>query len=80
MSRSAASFLRASSRTRAAPTSRCLRRAAALGVPVVAIGGITADNAGVLVRAGAHALAVISAVFDAPDVTAAARAIAAAFA
>ena len=35
---------------------------------------------GELVRAGAHALAVISAVFDAPDVTAAARAIAAAFA
>jgi thiamine-phosphate pyrophosphorylase len=49
-------------------------------VPVVAIGGITADNAGELLRAGAHALAVISAVFDAPDVTAAARAIAAAFA
>jgi thiamine-phosphate pyrophosphorylase len=57
-----------------------LHRAAVLGVPVVAIGGITADNAGVLVRAGAHAVAVISAVFDAPDVTAAARAIAAAFA
>jgi thiamine-phosphate pyrophosphorylase len=57
-----------------------LRRAAALGVPIVAIGGITADNAGELQRAGAHALAVISAVFDASDVTAAARAIAAAFA
>jgi thiamine-phosphate pyrophosphorylase len=47
-----------------------------LGVPVVAIGGITAANAGKLERAGAHAVAVISAVFDAPDEEAAARAIA----
>jgi thiamine-phosphate pyrophosphorylase len=53
-----------------------LERARGLGVPVVAIGGITADNAGVLVRAGADAVAVISAVFGAPDVAAAARAIA----
>ena len=50
-----------------------------LGVPVVAIGGITAGNAPMLGRAGADAVAVISAVFDAPDVEAAARAIAAAF-
>jgi thiamine-phosphate pyrophosphorylase len=56
-----------------------LARAAALGVPVVAIGGITADNARELRRAGAHAVAVISAVFDAADVAAAARAIAAAY-
>jgi thiamine-phosphate pyrophosphorylase len=53
-----------------------LARAGTLGVPVVAIGGITAENAGSLERAGAHAVAVISAVFDAPDVEAAARAIA----
>jgi thiamine-phosphate pyrophosphorylase len=53
-----------------------LARAGTLGVPVVAIGGITARNAGNLERAGAHAVAVISAVFDAPDVEAAARAIA----
>ncbi len=53
-----------------------LARAGALGVPVVAIGGITAANAGNLERAGAQAVAVISAVFDAPDVEAAARAIA----
>ena len=53
-----------------------LEQARALGVPVVAIGGITAANAPVLVRAGATALAVITAVFDAPDVEAAARAIA----
>ena len=45
-------------------------------VPVVAIGGITADNAAALLRAGADAVAVITAVFDAPDVEAAARAIA----
>ena len=53
--------------------------ARSLGVPVVAIGGITAANAPVLVRAGASAVAVITAVFDAPDVEAAARAIANAF-
>ena len=40
-----------------------LVRAATLGVPVVAIGGITLENAGELVRAGADAVAVISAVF-----------------
>ena len=56
-----------------------LERAGALGVPVVAIGGITAENAGELTRAGAHAVAVISAVFGAGDPAAierAARAIA----
>ncbi len=56
-----------------------LGQARALGVPVVAIGGITATNAQVLVRAGAHAVAAITAVFDAPDIEVAARAIAAAF-
>ena len=40
-----------------------LGRARALGVPVVAIGGITAANAPELIDAGAHAVAVISAVF-----------------
>jgi len=39
-----------------------------LGVPIVAIGGITAENGAALVRAGADALAVISAVFDAADI------------
>jgi thiamine-phosphate pyrophosphorylase len=53
-----------------------LERARSLGVPVVAIGGITADNARELFRAGADAVAVITAVFDAPDVEAAAHAIA----
>jgi thiamine-phosphate pyrophosphorylase len=56
-----------------------LVQAGSLGVPVVAIGGITADNARALARAGAHAVAVISAVFAASDVESAARAIAAAY-
>ena len=51
-----------------------LTRAADLGVPVVAIGGITADNAGALVAAGANAVAVITAVLGAADVPAVARA------
>ncbi len=41
-------------------------------LPVVAIGGITAANAASLIDAGADAVAVISAVFDASDVQAAA--------
>ena len=43
------------------------------GLPVVAIGGITADNASPLIAAGADAVAVISALFSAPDPEAAAR-------
>lgn len=42
-------------------------------LPVVAIGGITPHNAPQLIAAGADAVAVISAVFAAPDVAAAAR-------
>lgn len=51
-----------------------LRDSAALGLPRVAIGGITPDNGGALVAAGADLLAVISGVYDAPDPAAAARA------
>jgi thiamine-phosphate pyrophosphorylase len=51
-----------------------LREAATLGVPRVAIGGITPDNARPLVEAGADLIAVISGVFDAPDPAAATRA------
>jgi thiamine-phosphate pyrophosphorylase len=43
------------------------------GVPVVAIGGITLENGGALIEAGADALAVISAVFAASDVQQAAQ-------
>ncbi|MDE1898120.1 MAG: thiamine phosphate synthase [Xanthomonadaceae bacterium] len=50
-----------------------LRDAAALGLPRVAIGGITPDNGGALIDAGADLLAVVSGVFGAVDVRAAAR-------
>lgn len=50
-----------------------LREARALGRPMVAIGGITPDNAAGLVAAGADLLAVIGGVFDAPDPAAALR-------
>ncbi|GAB3341829.1 thiamine phosphate synthase [Marilutibacter aestuarii] len=56
-----------------------LAAAASLGVPRVAIGGITPDNAPSLVEAGADLLAVISGVFDAPDPAMAARAYRACF-
>jgi thiamine-phosphate pyrophosphorylase len=42
-------------------------------LPVVAIGGITVENAPALIAAGADSLAVISALFMAPDIEAAAR-------
>jgi thiamine-phosphate pyrophosphorylase len=45
------------------------------GIPVAAIGGINAENAGEAVHAGADMIAVITALFDAPDVRAAARAL-----
>ncbi|UKE74147.1 thiamine phosphate synthase [Xanthomonas graminis] len=44
-----------------------LHDAAALGLPRVAIGGVTPENGGALVAAGADLLAVISGVFDAED-------------
>lgn len=50
-----------------------LQGAAELQLPVVAIGGITLDNALALIEAGADAIAVISALFDAPDIEMAAR-------
>lgn len=50
-----------------------LRDAAALRVPRVAIGGITPDNARPLIDAGADLVAVITAVFGARDVCAAAN-------
>lgn len=60
-------------------TAALLRQARALGVPVVAIGGITPDNGRGLVEAGADLLAVIAGVFDAPDPAAAVRAYQACF-
>jgi len=66
----------------ASPTKPCAVRAPhelfaearGLGVPLVAIGGITLENAPALLKAGADALAVISDLFDAPDVAGRARA------
>ena len=46
---------------------------AALRVPIVAIGGITLANASQLLDAGADSLAILSALFGAPDVRAAAH-------
>ena len=47
--------------------------AAQIALPVVAIGGIDEDNAPALIAAGAAAVAVVSALFDAPDIEAQAR-------
>jgi thiamine-phosphate pyrophosphorylase len=58
---------------RRAPTT-VLGLARALGLPVVAIGGIRADNGATLLAAGADLLAVLGAVFEAADPPAAARA------
>jgi len=44
-----------------------------LGVPTVAIGGITTENAPQLLAAGVDAIAVISALFAVPDIERAAR-------
>lgn len=56
-----------------APLALYRRAQAELGLPVVAIGGITADNAGDVIAAGADAIAVITALFGAADIAAAAR-------
>lgn len=44
-----------------------------LDIPLVAIGGITPQNGGLLIEAGAHMLAVVTGVFTQPDIAAAAR-------
>ena len=56
-----------------APLELLAQAKAESGLPVAAIGGIDASNAGGAVEAGADMLAVISALFDAPDVESAAR-------
>lgn len=62
---------------RAAP--QLLSEAKQWGIPLVAIGGITADNGEPLIKAGADFLAAISAVFDPQDICAAAARFAALF-
>ncbi|MFI4922980.1 MAG: thiamine phosphate synthase [Burkholderiales bacterium] len=60
---------------------KLLRQAKArLTVPVVAIGGINLENAGSLIAAGADAVAVISALFNAKDIRETAKSFAALFA
>jgi thiamine-phosphate pyrophosphorylase len=49
------------------------KEARTLGVPLAAIGGITLGNAPQLIAAGADLLAVISDLFDAPDIRQRAR-------
>ena len=46
---------------------------AELAVPIVAIGGITLHNAAEVIATGADSIAVIAALFDAPDIGKAAR-------
>jgi thiamine-phosphate pyrophosphorylase len=55
------------------PPLAILAEARSLGRPLVAIGGIDLGNAATLLAAGADALAVVSALYDAPDTAAAAR-------
>ena len=75
------SFFPSPTKPGAVTASRDLLRAAKeFSLPIVAIGGITPDNAAGLIEAGADAVAVVSAVFDAPDVERAARRIAGLFA
>jgi thiamine-phosphate pyrophosphorylase len=74
------SFFPSPTKPGAVTASRDLLRAAReFSLPIVAIGGITPDNAAGLIEAGADAVAVVSAVFDAPDVERAARRIAGLF-
>ncbi len=56
-----------------------LRQSAALGVPRVAIGGLTPDNVAPVIAAGADLVAVVSSVFEAPDPVATLRAYLACF-
>jgi len=58
-------------RRRSSP--KLLHEAKPLGLPLVAIGGISPDNGAPLIEAGADYLAAISAVFDAPDIRAEAQ-------
>ena len=69
------SFFASSVKPDAAAASPGLLRQARreLAVPLVAIGGITAQNGAQLLEAGASALAIISAVFGATDIEGAAR-------
>jgi thiamine-phosphate pyrophosphorylase len=55
------------------PPSLITRARSELRLPIVAIGGITLENAEEVIRAGAHMIAVISAIFSAQVIHVAAR-------
>jgi thiamine-phosphate pyrophosphorylase len=55
-----------------------LRTIVRLGLPVIAIGGVTPDRSAALRRAGVHGVAAIRALWDAPNPGEAARAMLAA--
>lgn len=57
------------------PLDRLADICAAVSIPVVAIGGITASNAAPTIEAGCAGVAVVSAIFGAEDPTAAAASI-----
>ena len=56
-----------------APLSLLTQARKQLQIPIVAIGGVSLHNAAQVIQAGADAVAVISAVFEAPDVKRAAQ-------
>lgn len=56
----------------AAPLTLLHEAKRSLNIPIVAIGGITADNVNPLIEDGTDAVAVISALFDSDDIVAAA--------
>jgi thiamine-phosphate pyrophosphorylase len=68
-------FFPSRSKPQAVPATAELLRAARaeLHIPIVAIGGITPENGGSLIAAGADALAVIEGLFAQPDIRAAAE-------
>jgi thiamine-phosphate pyrophosphorylase len=68
-------FFPSRTKSQAVPATPELLRAAraALKIPIVAIGGITPENGGTLITAGADALAVIEGVFGQSDIRAAAE-------
>ncbi len=69
------SFFPSSTKPDAVPASlellRCARES--LHIPIVAIGGISPENGGKLIDAGADALAVIDGIFGQPDILAVAQ-------
>lgn len=70
------SFYPSSTKPRAERAELALLQAvrSAIHLPIVAIGGITPANGGALIDAGADSLAVLAALFDGPDIRAAAQA------